>query len=136
MALSQKFVLDIEAPYAVAEAYLANPRNYPEWAAVDPNTYQQLPNGDWSAEVRFGGVRHIRFSPPNGDGIFDHAVFAPGDPLLWMPLRISPLEDGTTRLEFTFLQREGMSETTFSSAIEWINTDLMTLKTLIESQQG
>ncbi|MCL4676915.1 MAG: hypothetical protein KJZ59_13130, partial [Pararhodobacter sp.] len=62
--------------------------------------------------------------------------FAPGDPLLWMPLRISPLEDGTTRLEFTFLQREGMSETTFSSAIEWINTDLMTLKTLIESQQG
>ena len=135
MPLSQTIVVDIAVPFELASAYLADPRNYAQWAAVIPATYHQLENGDWSAEVRFGSTRHIRFTPPNDEGIFDHAVFAPGEELLWMPMRLKPLGNHSG-LSFTFIQRPDMSEEAFASTIEWVTTDLMTLKSVLESRFG
>ncbi len=131
MRRSQTISVQIDRPYLLVYAYLADPGNYPHWAAVDPNFYHRLESGDWYAEVRFGGVRHIRFTPPNEFGVLDHAVFVPGEPLLWTPMRAMPNESGT-ELIFTFFQRPGTSDEQFRSALEWINTDFMTLKSLLE----
>ncbi|MHA6296939.1 SRPBCC family protein [Devosia sp. CAU 1758] len=133
MSLSHTIVVQIAVPVASVRAYMADPRNYAEWAAVYPETYRQLDTGDWTAEVRFGGVRHIRFSAPNEDGILDHAVFRPGEEPVWMPMRAVPDEQGT-ELSFTFIQRPDMSQEAFRSTIEWITTDLLVLKTVLETR--
>lgn len=131
MPLSHTIVVGIDVPYARAYPYLADPSRYADWAAVYPETYRQLENGDWAAEVRFGGVRHIRFAEANGEGVLDHAVFKPGEEPLWMPMRARPDGEGT-ELSFTFIQRDDMSADAFKSTIEWIMTDLMMLKTVLE----
>jgi len=134
MRRSHTISIQIDYPYALAYPYLADPRNYADWAAVDPDQFHLLENGDWSAETRFGGPRHVRFTPRNAFGILDHAVFEPGEPLLWTPMRVMPNEDGTELL-FTFYQRPGSSEEQFQSAVEWITTDFLTLKSLLEARR-
>lgn len=132
MPLSHTIVVEIDVPYELAYAYLADPRSYADWAAVVPETYRQLPDGDWAAEVRFGGVRHIRFAEPNSEeGVLDHAVFVPGQDILWMPMRAKQVGQAT-ELSFTFIQRPDMGADAFSSTIEWVTTDLQTLKTVLE----
>jgi hypothetical protein len=133
MPLSHTIVVQIDVPFEVAQPYLSEPQHYAEWAAVEPQTFRRLPNGDWAAEVRFGGERHIRFSEPNSEGVLDHAVFRPGEELLWMPMRARPENSGTA-LSFTFIQRPDMTGEEFASTIEWITSDLMTLKTVLEAR--
>jgi uncharacterized protein YndB with AHSA1/START domain len=135
MRRSHTIALLIDVPCDTVYRFLAEPRNYAEWAAVDPLTFKPLGNGDWQAEVRYGGIRHIRFTPPNAFGILDHAVFLPGETPLVMPMRVTP-HDGGTELTFTFLQRPGMSDENFGSTVEWITTDFLTLKTLLEARFG
>ena len=98
------------------------------------NTYRPLGNGEWEGVTILGGLRHFRFTPANAYGVLDHAVFVPGETVLWTPMRVMPNEEGT-ELAFTFYQRPGMSEEEFASAIEWITTDFLTLKTLLEARR-
>lgn len=134
MRRSHTITVQIAHPYADTYRFLADPRNYGEWAAVERGTYRQLPNGDWEGLTPFGGPRHFRFIAPNDLGVLDHAVFVPGEPLLWTPMRVMPNEEGT-ELAFTFYQRPGMSDEAFVSAIEWITTDFLTLKSLLEARR-
>jgi hypothetical protein len=48
-------------------------------------------------------------------------------------MRVVPNEEGT-ELNFTFFAREGMDDAQFASAIEWITTDFLTLKSLLEAR--
>jgi hypothetical protein len=124
--------VQIDYPYEAAYRFLANPLNYAAWAAVDKDSYRPPGNGDWEAMTSFGGLRHIRFTPVNSFGVLDHAVFVPGDEPLWTPMRVMPNQAGT-ELTFTFYQRPGTSDAEFASAIEWITTDFLTLKSLLEA---
>ena len=132
MRRSHTISLQIDYPYDDAYRFLADPLNYGTWAAVEQDSYRPLDNGDWEGVTAFGGKRHFRFTSPNPHGVLDHAVFVPGEPLLWTPMRVTPNEEGT-ELSFTFYQRPGMSEAEFLSAIEWITTDFLTLKSLLEA---
>lgn len=131
MRRSHTISLQIDYPYDDAYRFLADPLNYGAWAAVDRDSYRPLGNGDWEGMTAFG-KRHFRFTPPNAFGVLDHAVFIPGEVPLWTPMRVMPNEEGT-ELSFTFYQRPGMSEAEFLSAIEWITTDFLTLKSLLEA---
>lgn len=134
MRRSHTIVLHIDYPYEATYRFLADPQNFASWAAIDGNSYRPLGNGDWAAMTGFGGIRHFRFTPANSFGVLDHAVFVPGEPLLWTPMRVMPNEEGTD-LAFTFYQRPGTSEAEFASAIEWVTTDFLTLKTLLEARR-
>jgi len=134
MRRAHTITVSIAYPYEAAYRFLADPRNYGEWAAVDKDTFRQLENGDWSAETTFGGLRHFRFTPTNAFGVLDHVVFVPGQPMLWTPMRVTPNQEGTD-LVFTFYQRPGVSDAEFASAIEWVTTDFLTLKTLLEARR-
>ncbi|KFC69764.1 hypothetical protein FF80_01268 [Devosia sp. LC5] len=133
MRRSHTISIQIEYPYEATYRFLSQPRNYGEWAAVDKASYKPAGNGDWQADTPFG-KRHFRFTPPNTFGVLDHAVFVPGEPLLYTPMRVMPNQDGT-ELTFTFYQRPGMSEAEFTSAVEWITTDFLTLKSLLEARR-
>jgi hypothetical protein len=132
MRRSHTISVQIDYPYDLAYRFLADPANYSRWAAVDPDSYGPVGNGDWQGVTNFGGIRHFRFTPANPFGVLDHAVFEPGQTLLWTPMRAMPNEEGT-ELAFTFFQRPGMSEAEFVSAIEWITTDFLTLKSLLQA---
>lgn len=133
MRRSHTISIQIDYPCEAAYRFLSQPRNYGEWAAVDKASYKPVgSDGDWQADTPFG-KRHFRFTPANAFGVLDHAVFVPGEPLLYTPMRVVPNEGGT-ELTFIFYQRPGMSEAEFLSAVEWITTDFLTLKSLLEAR--
>lgn len=134
MRRSHTISISIDRPFDDVYAYLGKPINFQQWAAVEPDTFKPLDNGDWQGVTPFG-FRHFRFSPPNNYGVLDHAVFVPGGEVLYTPMRVMPNDLGT-ELTFTFFRREGMDDAQFASAIEWITTDFLALKSLLEAQNG
>ena len=131
MRRSHTFSIPIAASYDAVYRYLAEPRNFPQWAAIEGRSFAALGNGDWAGETPFG-FRHFRFTPVNAFGVLDHAIFEPGQPMLFMPMRVVPNGTGT-ELTFIFFQRDGSSDEQFASSIEWIMTDLLALKSLLEA---
>lgn len=120
----------IEKPVAEVYRFLAAPRNYPRWAAVEAATFQQIGPLEWSAETEFG-PRIVRFSPLNGEGILDHAVYKAGEEPVMMPMRVAA--DGSrTLVTFVFYRRPGMDDEQLDSALEWIRADFAALKSLLE----
>jgi uncharacterized protein YndB with AHSA1/START domain len=130
MRRSHTITLQIERPYAVVYQYLVDPRNFPQWAAVEASSFTRLDDGDWRAMTP-GGLRHYRFTAANEFGVLDHALFEPGAVPMFTPMRVFA-NDAGTELMFTFFRREGMSDEEFDSTVEWITTDFLTLKSLLE----
>lgn len=122
--------LSIACPIGDAYEYLADPANYPAWAAVDASTYRQVNEHEWEAEMEFGR-RRVRFTPRNDFAVLDHAIYREGDEPVTMPMRLIPNGDGCD-LTFVFFRRPGTSDTQFASAIEWVTTDFLVLKALLE----
>ena len=130
MAEAHLIATYVERPIAEVQRFLANPRNYPRWAAVVEATFRQVGPLEWAADTDFG-PRTVRFSPPNDEGIFDHAVYAAGEEPVMMPLRVADDRRGTL-VTFVFYRREGMTDEQLASALEWIRMDFAVLKSLLE----
>lgn len=134
MQRSQTISLSIACRYDDAYGYLSRPSNFQVWAAVESGSFHPLDNGDWSGETPFG-LRHFRFTPHNEFGVLDHAIFEPGAPVRFNPMRVTPNEEGID-LTFIFFRREGMDDAQFASAVEWITTDFLALKSLLEARSA
>jgi len=124
----------IDKPVEEVRRFMAQQRNFARWAAVDEATFRQVGLLEWVAMTEFG-LRTIRFSPPNDDGIFDHAVYAEGEVPVMMPMRVLPAGAGTL-ITFTFYRRDGMTDEHLNSALEWIRLDFDGLKALLEFRGG
>ncbi len=133
MRQAHTFTIHIERPVGEVYDFLADPQNHPKWSAMSPAGYRQLDNGDWVGQTAFG-PRHVRFTRRNEFGVLDHAVFVPGGEILFSPMRVVPNGQNTVLL-VTFFQRQGMSEEQFRSTLEWIEVDLLTLKTVVEAMR-
>ncbi len=131
MRRSHTITISIERSHDEVYAFLSKPANYASWAAVRPETFKPIGDGDWLGDTTFG-QRHFRFTPHNAFGVLDHAIFVPGGELFFNPMRVTPNGDGCD-LTFIFLQREGMTDSEFDSAVEWITTDFMALKSQLEA---
>ena len=125
--------LTIERPVADVYAFLAEPMNFPMWAAVEPGTYRQVGPSEWAAVTEFG-PRLVRFCPRNEFGVLDHAWYREGDEPLMMPMRV--IANGTgTDLTFLFFRRPHMTDQEFASTTEWITVDFLVLKGLLEAER-
>jgi hypothetical protein len=131
MAEAHLIATHIDRPPAEVDRFLANHRNYARWAAVTSATFRQIGPLEWAADTDFG-PRIVRFSPPNDEGIHDHAVYAEGEEPVMMPLRIAP-DRGGTLVTFVFYRRPNMSLEQLTSALEWIRMDFAVLKSLVEA---
>ena len=131
MQRSHTICLSIERSFDDVYDYLSRPANFENWAAVETGSFKPLENGDWQGNTPWG-LRHFRFCMPNNFGVLDHAMFVPGGELSYSPMRVMPNEEGT-ELTFTFYRRAGMDDAVFASTIDWIHTDLLTLKSLLEA---
>ena len=110
--------------------YLAEPRNYPKWAAVEGPSFTRIGPNDWQCETAMG-ERVVRFCERNRFGILDHAVFKRADAPIVTPMRAIP-NGGGCLLSYTFFQRPGTTDEQFVSAIEWITSDFLTLQSLLD----
>lgn len=130
MFLSHTISVSIARPCDEVFAFLADPETYPRWAAVT-GRFERLEEGLYRADTD-SGPRLIAFRNDPRYGILDHAFYQEGEEPRFDPMRVVPNGAGT-ELIYTFIQREGMDEVLFASTIEWIRTDLLTLKSLLES---
>jgi hypothetical protein len=130
MRQSHLIQFSIARPVAEVYAFLADPLNYPRWAAVDGGI-TQVRQDEWLTRTPFGD-RIIRFSTPNPYGVLDHAVYAQGEEPVMMPMRVVANGEGT-EVMFLFYRRDDMNDEQFKSTIEWVTTDLLTLQSLLET---
>ena len=131
MGLYQSHVIHfaVACPLERAVSFLADPRNFPKWAAVEGEMSQIGPL-EWRAQTSFG-ERIVRFSPPNEFGVFDHALYRAGDEPVMMPLRVVANEDGCD-LIFVFYRRPNITDEAFASSIDWVTSDFLALRALLE----
>jgi hypothetical protein len=75
----------------------------------------------------------IRFSPPNDFGIADHWVRMPDGNVVYVPLRVVRNGAGTT-VSLTLFQQPNMDDAQFEADAEWVQRDLVKLKTVLEAE--
>ena len=132
MSLAQSHVihLAIDSPFERVVDFLSGARNFLKWAAVR-GQMTRLSELEWMVQTEFG-ERIVRFSPRNEFGVFDHAVYKPGDRPVTMPLQIIPNENGCD-LVFLFPRRPGVTDEQFASSVEWVTSDFLALRALLEA---
>lgn len=128
---SRTIAISIARPVDEVFSFLIEPLNLPKWAFVGYATMRHLQGSDWEVETSIGR-RILRLARWNRHGILDHyAMLNPGDEPLPIPMRVVANGEGTELL-YTSYQRPGISDAEWQSTLEWITTDLMTLKSLLE----
>ena len=131
MFASEVIKVSIERPYADVYEFLADPLNFNKWAANPGSEMEPLDGGDWLVDVPSGRMA-IRFAPRNNFGVLDYQVFQPGEtsgPVT--PVRLIANGDGCELL-LVWKQRPDIPPERFQSDVEWIESDLNRLKTLLE----
>jgi hypothetical protein len=114
-------------------AFASNGENLPRWASgLGASIHPE--QGEWVAEGPLGRVR-VRMAPPNPFGVLDQDVTLPSGETVHNPLRVVPNSSGSTVI-FTLLRLPGMSAQKFEEDAAWVQKDLATLKTLMESSSG
>ena len=131
MSLRQSHVIHLSLSRSAADVYawLARPRNYAQWAAVTGPMTQIGPQ-DWGIDTPFG-PRLVRFCEANTLGVLDHAVYRAGEEPVMFPMWVVPNGEGC-ELIFVFFRRDDMTAEQFESSLEWINTDFLTLRSMLE----
>ncbi len=118
------------APAAVA-AFVADPRNLPQWASGLCRSVRQDGDG-WVVETGEGEVG-LRFTGPTDYGILDHVVTLRPDLQVAVPMRVVPNGDGSEVL-FTLFRQPAMTETRLRQDIALVTADLQMLKRLLEAR--
>ncbi|AKR56982.1 hypothetical protein XM25_14505 [Devosia sp. H5989] len=134
MLKSRTITVSIDRPVADVYAYLSEPANMPSWTPALGPTFKPVGAREWTAAAPLDprGPLTIRFCPRNEFGVLDYEVSRPGEEPLLVPLRVFANQSGCD-LQFTYFQRPGVSDQQLESEVEWVHTDLLTLKALLEA---
>lgn len=111
-------------------AFASNGENLPRWASGIGTRVRNV-NGEWLAEGPLGHIR-LRFVRANDLGVLDHDVILPSGTTVHNSMRVVPNGTGST-VVFTVLRSPGVSRTKFVEDAQWVERDLMTLKSLLET---
>jgi uncharacterized protein YndB with AHSA1/START domain len=126
---SKTVTVAIDRPPADVYRFVSNPENFPQWAAGLGHSVRRS-GRDWIVETSAGPMR-VRFAPPNDYGVVDHVVTpAPGVEIL-VPMRVVPNGSGS-EIHLTVFQTDDMSDEKLAADLRLVETDLRTLKTLLE----
>ncbi|HJQ45660.1 MAG TPA: hypothetical protein VJ870_04950 [Amycolatopsis sp.] len=111
---SRTLSVRIERPLSEVYGFLAEPRNFPEWASG-------MAPGD----------ENVTYTARNDHGIADHTVHLPDGRAVYVPLRA--IRNGTgTEVQLTLFRLPEMTDASFAADAEWVSKDLNALKTLLE----
>lgn len=111
-------------------AFASRPENLSRWAAGLARSEGHREGDAWVVDAPIGTVR-VRFAEPNAFGVMDHDVETESGAVFHNPMRVVPNGSGS-ELVFTLLRRPDMSDAQFDADRRAIETDLATLKALLE----
>lgn len=117
------------APVEVA-AFVADPRNLPQWAGGLCKSVRQVGN-DWIIDTVEGEVG-LRFLGPVDEGVLDHVITLSPEIEIYVPMRVVPNEQGSEVL-FTIFQPPAMTEFRLQQDIVLVKNDLQQLKRVMEA---
>lgn len=132
MFRSETISIAIDCPFQDVYEFLAEPLNLPTWWSNLGGSIRHSGGSDWVSDTSEGPVV-IRFAPRNAYGVLDHAIFREGETAVTTPTRVFANDDGA-EITYTLFQRPGISDAVFASELEWVRSDLLALKSLLESR--
>ncbi len=121
--------ISIACPPAAVAAFVADPRNLPQWAGGFCQSVRQEGDG-WRVDTGQGEVG-LRFTGPVEYGILDHVVTLTPELHVVVPMRVLPNEEGSEIL-FTLFRPSAMTEARLNQDIALVTADLQTLKRVME----
>jgi Polyketide cyclase / dehydrase and lipid transport. len=129
---SRTISLAIARPYELVYAFLCDPRNLDRWTnGVLEAPVEPLGGRRW--RTRFSGQEIVlTMTPPNPYGVLDLTVTGPKAPPRICRARLFP-NGGGCEICFTLIQHPDEDDGVFASEAEWVRTDLVVLKTYLES---
>jgi len=134
MLNSRTIDIAIARPCEEVYEFLLDPMNFPKWAFTGDVNMRHLGGQDWAVETSVG-PRILRLARRNALGVLDHfSMLDADDPPHPIGMRVIANQDGT-ELIYTCFQRASVSDSEFDSMVEWITTDLMALKSLLEARE-
>lgn len=134
MLKSKTISISIDRPVDAVYQFMAEPQNMPKWTTALGPSFHEIGARTWIADEPPDprGPVTMRFCERNEYGVLDYEVSRSGEAALLVPIRVFANEDGTELL-FTYLQRPGVTNEHLESEVEWVTTDLLTLKALLEA---
>lgn len=111
-------------------AFMADHEKMPLWASGLSSGLTR-DGEDWIAPGPLGNAR-VRFVSGNDYGVVDHLVSLEDGRQVHNALRVVPNGDGA-EVMFTLLRQPGMSDAQFADDAAWVEKDLATLKSILES---
>lgn len=112
--------------------FLADGRNFSAWGGSDPGAaVEPLDDGDWQTRLD-GRKLVVRCSERNIYGILDYRSAWDGSEFgAVTPVRVYANLEGS-EFVFTYFRRPGFSDGRFVSGADWIESDLLGLKSYLE----
>jgi hypothetical protein len=127
-------VVSIGRPYAEVYNFCADPVNFGRWNSMPDAPMEALGGNEYLVDLP-QGRRVMRFMPLNNFGVLDYQVYERGEsegPT--RPLRLVRNGAGTD-IQMTWFQQPDVSDERFSSELEWLRSDLLRLKTFLETER-
>lgn len=113
-------------------AFMADHEKMPLWASGLSSGLTR-DGEDWIAPGPLGNAR-VRFVAGNDYGVVDHLVTLEDGRQVQNALRVVPNGDGA-EVMFTLLRQPGMSDAQFADDAAWVEKDLATLKSILETDK-
>jgi len=122
--------ISIRRPPQNVYRFASNGENLPRWATGLGQTVRQV-GADWILEGPLGRIK-VLFAQTNDFGVLDHDVTLESGVTVHNPFRVVPNGLGSIVI-FTVFQLPGVSDQKFEQDTGWVEKDLRTLRTLLES---
>lgn len=121
----------IDRPVEDVFTYLADARNWPEWSIVNVLAIAPTDDPEWWHMTTPRGLGELRIRGDRATGLLDHDFRDPQ--AAWtVPARVVPNGRGTEFL-ITFFQPAILADDEFDRQIALIDTELATLKRVLEA---
>jgi hypothetical protein len=132
MLNSVVITVSIARPYAEVYTFCADPVNFGRWNLLPDALIEALGGNEYLVDLP-QGRRVMRFMPHNDFGVLDYQVYERGASVgPTRPLRLIPNEAGAD-LQMTWFQQTDVPDEQFRSEVEWVRSDLLRLKTFLET---
>lgn len=128
---SRTLSVAIDCPSDRVVEFVSNPANLPQWATAFCKSVRRSANG-WIVEAPQGPVP-IRFVEANPFGVLDHYVNPAPGVEIHVPMRVVANGSGS-EVTFTLFRRSGMTDEQFAQDQAMVESDLNTLKAVLERE--
>lgn len=110
--------------------YLSDAARFPQWSAFI--TKIEPTGTSWRATTPRGTLR-MQFVPRNAFRVLDHTVVTADGKQVHVPMRVLPNENNASEVTLSIFKHAGMTDEEFAADAEMVQTDLASLKRVLES---